>query len=381
MSATPVAVRLGDGSLPGSTDAPPSAEKLSEFATCWGEQYDSYLATEPGRKSFWSTGSRGLISYGVVGRHALVSGGLIAPPAEKRRLLREFLGFAARLRLRPLFFCISEEDAALFADAGLRITKLGEDAILDLGNLDFRGKCFEWVRRQVNYCRRASVVADEIYPSGMPPDHWQELLAEIRLVGEDSLSSKPQSRELKFFDGRLGEHELGRRRLFVARSNGGHGRIEGFVVCNPMLNGRRWSTEIYRHRSDAVRGTVPFLVHHLVLTLQEEGVEQINLCIVPGRNCDDPQPGDNPAVRWAFAFSRRHLGWVFDLAGLDQFKSRFRPRYENRYLCGPHTTSFGAFLATFRIFGVFRLSPRKTTRLLVNHLRKRQSRPSLEAAE
>ncbi len=73
---------------------------------------------------------------------------------------------------------------------------------------------------------------------------------------------------MRFFEGRIDDHELGLRRLFIARSGNGLGRIEGTsVVCNPMDNGSRWSTEIYRHRTDSVRGTVAFLFHHLMQQL------------------------------------------------------------------------------------------------------------------
>src|SRR5690606_23394997 len=131
-------------------------------------------------------------------------------------------------------------------------------------------------------------------PHLQSPEDWQATLDEVIAICEEGLDLRPQREELKFFDGRIGEHELGRRRLFIARADEGRGRIEGFVVCNPMLGGRMWSTEIYRHRNDEVRGTVPFLFHHLILALQDEGAEQVNLCIVPARGALAPLPGDNP---------------------------------------------------------------------------------------
>ena len=92
---------------------------------------------------------------------------------------------------------------------------------------------------------------------------WSAVLKEIDEITRDSLAGRPQSQELEFFDGRIGEHELGLRRLFLARSDEGRGRIEGYIVCNPIENGRKWSTEIYRHRSDSVRGVIAFLMHTL----------------------------------------------------------------------------------------------------------------------
>lgn len=359
----------------------PHAERLHSFVYRHGGQYDSYLATEPGRQVFWSTSGQGVISFVQSGRHVLVSGGLIAPEEHKLQLLEEFLEHTTRLNLRATFFCIAEEDLLYFRAVGYRVTKLGEDAIIDLDGLTFGGKQYEWVRRQANFCKRQGLVATEVGPDLMQTEDWESTLAEVLDICQDSLADKPQREELRFFDGRIGEHELGLRRLFIARGDEGLGRIEGFVVCNPILDGATWSTEIYRHRSDAVRGVVPFLFHHISLTLRDEGAKAVNLCLVPGRNCQTPLPGDNPLVRRGLQMGQKYFGLVFDLTGVDHFKSRFRPRYENRYLCAPQKPSLGGFAATLKVFGVFNLDYRKTAQLLWRRLRKRAERRNLSTGE
>ena len=118
---------------------------LQQFVYEHGQLYDSYLATEPGREAFWSTGNRGVVTFVRHKQHVLVSGGLIAPPDQKEQLLDEFLDHVERLRLRPVFFGIPGEDLPLFRRVGYRITKIGEDALIDLGDCTFSGKKFEWV--------------------------------------------------------------------------------------------------------------------------------------------------------------------------------------------------------------------------------------------
>lgn len=307
----------------------------------------------------------------------LVSGGLIAPAEKRRRLLQEFLAYLAPRNLRPMFFCIPEEDLPLFREVGFQITKLGEDAVLDLADCTFAGKEYEWVRRQVNYCRRHGLVASEVRAGRCDEATWEATLAEALDVCHDLMRQRPQTRELEFFDGQIGEHRLGERRLFVARSDGGNGRIEGFVVCNPMLGGRKWALEIYRHRADAIRGTLPFLFHHIATQMREEGVEAANLSILLGHNCQAPMPGDNPFVRKGFARAEKYFSLLFDVTGIAHFKSRFRPRYEPCYYCSPPDASFGAFWAVLMTLGVLRIAPLKTVRLTWQRLRKRSQRRSL----
>src|SRR5262249_2246435 len=150
-------------------------------------------------------------------------------------------------------------------------------------------------------------------------------------------------------------HDLGLRRLFLARSAHGAGRMEGFVILNPIEGGKAWATEMYRHRIDSVRGTMAFLIHHILKELQKEGVERVAMCLDPGLRCT-PLEGASALVRRGMQFSENWMGLIFDIAGIRHFKGRFRPRYENRYVCSRPNISPGAIWAFVRVFGAFNLS-------------------------
>ena len=377
--------------------APSGIPPLIPFVREHGYVADSYLATAPGRLSFWSADRSGLVSYARVGFYVLVSGGLIGPPESQPQLLREFLEFTTAHGWRAIFFCIPAKDEQLFRDVGYDINKIGEDAFIDLGNVTFSGKRFEWVRRQANYCQRHGVAVCEIHRENLTDVAWTTLLQELDDVCRSTMSEKPQTGEMTFFDGTLGDHDLGARRLFVAQTEqDGQRRIEGYVVCNPMHGGKAWSTEIYRHRSDAVRGTVPFLFHEVILQLQQEGAKYISLCIAPGRNCEESLPGEKPFIRKSLIAFRDRGSLLFDMRGIDHFKSRFRPRYENSLVCSPPPprmfatlTALGAVLATMWVFGLLKIDPLKMLKLTWARLRKNRTHvvagenaePLLQAAD
>lgn len=354
-----------------------ATDSLEQFVFRHGLHFDAYLATEPGRMMFRSQSREGLISYTQRGPYVLVGGGLIAPETHKPKLLEEFLKFLAQNKQRVAFHNVGDEELPLFRKHGFEITKWGEEPIIDLPGLTWSGKAFEWVRRQTNFCLRNGLEAVEVRPETLSSDQWSRLLTEIREVSDDSLSLKPQSEEMKFFEGRIGDHALGLRRLFVARSNHGAGRLEGFLICNPMLAGTRWSTELYRRRSDTVRGTMPYLFHHAMQQLQSEGVERVGLCLEPGFNCEIPLPGDSALLRRILGFNNRHLGFIFDYVGLRHFKSRFRPRYENRYVCALPKLSVGSIAAFIQVSGLHKLSLVKVGRILLDRWRKRAARKTL----
>jgi len=219
-----------------------SEVELREFIFQNGRYFDSYLASEPGRQSFWSRGRQGLISYKRWRKHVIIGGGLIAPEDHKKQLVVEFLEYARQNKLSIAFHNIGEHDLALFQEFQFQITKWGEDPIIDLENCTWQGKKYEWVRRQTNYCLRQGVTACEVRPEQLHPVQWSDLISEINEVADESLTRKPQKKAMQFFEGRIDNHQLGLRRLFIARR---HGRIEGFVICNPILNGTGWATELY----------------------------------------------------------------------------------------------------------------------------------------
>lgn len=358
-----------------------AAETLEEFVFRHGQYFDSYLATEPGRWSFWSRNRRGMISYVQRGRYVLAGGGLFAPEDHREELLGEFVEATSQRKLQVAFYNICDEALPLFRKFGFQVTKWGEEPIVDLGSCTWGGKSYEWVRRQTNFCLRNGVAAFEVQPDRLEPDQWSRTLAELHEVSAESLSHKVQAAPMKFFEGQIENHELGLRRLFIARGTYGAGRIEGFVVCNPMRNGSSWSTELYRRRTDSVRGTMAFLFHHVLKQLQNEGIRRVGMCLDPGQGCGVPLEGDSAFVRRLMHFGDRHLGLVFDVAGLRHFKTRFRPRFENRYICARSKASLGSTLAFANVCGLFNVSLPKLARACVNRVRKHASRKSLPSGD
>jgi len=361
--------------------ATPEAQRLEEFAVRYGRSYDAYLATEPGWDYFWSSSRRGVVATARQGRYLFSSGGLLAPEDHQHALLAELVEHADAHGQVLTFFNIVEEQLPLLRQFGFQATKWGEEALVDLQECTWSGKSYEWVRRQTNFCSRHGLVVSECTRTSMSDAQWNDTLAEIVEVSELFLAAKPQSGEMRFLQGGFDPEQLGRKRIFIARADGGSGRIEGFLACNPCRNGRTWVMETYRHRPDAVRGTIPFTMHRAMQIMQAEGVRQASLCLLPGLRCDEPLPGDSAMVRWGLAIGTGRFNPAFETAGTYHFKTRFRPRFENRYLCVRPRMTLGAAWAFIRLLGVLRLDPAKLYQLTVARWKKRASRATLRTPQ
>ncbi len=312
-------------------------EQLAFEHSTSAESYDIVISDG----SYLSTPCKnGVISVLPQGRCWHASGSLVAPDELKPEMVRWLKQVCETQKKTLAVYSVGADEAPLFMDAGFEVSKFGEEPVLDLGAITWRGKEFEWVRRQTNFCLRAGLEVVEVTVEAERRALSDEL---IEIMFED-LKPRTYPKPLRLLEGQFDPSLLFRRRLFVARSRT-TGRIEGFLACSPMHNGKAWAFETYRKRPDAPRGTIPFLFRDVIDRLQADGVRNVSLCLVPGRGLQ--VNAKSPSSRMAsFAMSLwyKRLNFLFNTKGQDYFKSRFRPRYVSRYICvTPKTTVSSIF--------------------------------------
>ena len=101
--------------------------------------------------------------------------------------------------------------------------------------------------------------------------------------------------------------------------------------------------------------------------LKQEGVDHVSLCLVPGRSVvSDCTAHTDRRVRWILKLWYGHLNFLFNTAGQDFFKSRFRPRYEPRYLCVYPYNSVFSLISFLKVSGAFSINWRNLARNLLS---------------
>lgn len=266
------------------------------------------------------------------GRGMHIPGGILGASDAHERLLGEITEFAEENKRRLGFYSILEEELPLFREYDYQITKFGEEPYLELSDLKWSGKNYEWIRRQSNYCRRNGLQYREIRPSELDHQQWSDLKLQLLKITESHVAGRSSPRELRLLDGRMMPDHLGKRRLFVAFDKATPDQVMAYLVCNPMHDGTSWGFEIYRRSQDSVRGVIPYLFREVIDRLKYEGAQEVSLCLVPGRGVEK-MPGDSMALRKAMQSLYGPLGILFDSRGQCHFKSRFRPQYRSRYVC------------------------------------------------
>jgi phosphatidylglycerol lysyltransferase len=247
-----------------------------------------------------------------------------------------------------------------------QVTKCGEEPLVRLQRTDWKGKEFQWVRRQENFCKRQGVEVCEINPVFADPVYRCEVAPQLEEISRAHLASTLHRKEVRFFVSQFSAKRLSGKRLFVARKDS---RIMAFIVCNPGLDGDFWAVEVYRRRPDAVRGVIPYVIMHAMRAMKTEGVRYFSLSIVPFLRCT-PMIDDSSFFRSVASFWWRFLNPVYDMRGLFHFKSRFRPDYREMYLATKPRVTVGSLLAMAWAWKLFHFNP---LRLLQQGLRHKGS--------
>lgn len=355
-----------------------SFNTLEHHARTYGSSYDSYIATDTdGKEYFWADDCSGVLCTIPVGRYVFIYGGILAPEQGRRRLMERFLAQCAERRVTPSFFNAGIEDVELLREFGFQATKFGEEPIVELNQCTWKGKNYEWVRRQTNFCKRNHIQFEEVRREELSTEQWSSLMDEMDLISNHFLEEKPHAGRMRNVVSRFCRKLIFGQRIFIAR-NTLVNQVEAFVICSPCLDGRMWAIESYRKRRDAVRGVIPFLMHQCMTVFQQEEVPSVTLSMLPLIRCEEARPGDSWVLRKIVGLAQKRGGALYDSAGLYHFKTRFRPhRFEDRYICAKPRVGPGMLIAGMKSWGFLEVSPATTAKKMFRQLLVRKSRKQL----
>lgn len=119
--------------------------------------------------------------------------------------------------------------------------------------------------------------------------------------------------------------DLGDRRLFVATISG---EAVAFVVMSPIPTRNGWLTEQFVRGRSAPNGTIELALDFAIRAVGRDGAELITMGIVPLADRAGAGYGQNPPwLRFVTGWIRAHGRRFYNFAGLENFKSKFRPDY------------------------------------------------------
>ena len=282
-----------------------------------------YLALQ-GDKSLLFGRRGGALMYAVSGRSWIGLGDPVGAPEDRSELVWRLKELADRHGGRAVFYEIGPDNLPLYVDLGLRLIKVGEEGRVPLATWSLEGSARSHQRRMLRHVERANCTFEIVPPEEVPP-----LLPELRRVSDAWLASK-HTREKSFSLGSFNEPYLRRFPIAIVRSEG---RIVAFANLWPSGTRQEISLDLMRYDPAAPHGIMEYVITKMLLWAKAEGYAWFNLGMAPLSGLESRALAPLWSRLGAFAF--RHGEHFYNFRGLREYKNRFEPVWEPRFLAVP----------------------------------------------
>jgi lysylphosphatidylglycerol synthetase-like protein (DUF2156 family) len=262
-----------------------------------------------------------VVTIFLAGALLLFSG---ATPEHQEDLAWRFREMADRHGARPVFYEVSDDALPIYLELGLDLRKLGEVGRVPLPGFSLEGKRRSDLRQARNRMAREGCHFELLAPCEVPP-----VLDEFQVVSDEWLRSK-NTREKRFSLGFFERAYLQRLPLAVVRRGD---VILGFANVWPSEARVECSIDLMRYRSVAPKGMMEFLFAELMLWARDQGYQWFSLGMAPLSGFEHQRLA--PLWNRLGALLFRHGEHFYNFQGLREFKDKFDPEWEPRYLASP----------------------------------------------
>ena len=278
--------------------------------------------------------SRAFLMYGVEGRSWVALGDPVGDEVAGAELAWRFRELADRHGGWTVFYEITPERLPLYIDLGLSLLKLGEEAIVPLNDFNLDGGHRKGLRRALKDAEKKNVSFEVV-----PTERAGSMVGQLREISDAWLAAK-SSREKGFSLGRFDEQYLSRHPIALVHVDG-----------KPVAFANMWTSEtrdelsvdLMRWSHDAPGGMMDYLFIQLMLWGKNKGYHSFNLGMAPLSGLENR----TLAPLWSKAGSLVYrLGEHFyNFQGVRQYKNKFDPVWQPRYLASPGGLALPRILA------------------------------------
>jgi phosphatidylglycerol lysyltransferase len=262
--------------------------------------------------------------YGRMRRSWVAMGDPIGTDAGVRELAWRFRELTDRHDGWCVFFEVRPDRRDLYAELGLALTPLGEEARVDLRGFSLDTPAHRDLRQACNKLKRRGLRFEVVARESLPP-----LLPTLEEISRAWLSRKAAS-EKGFSNASFDAQYLARFPAAVVR----HGE-EIVAFANLWLGAgqEELSVDLMRHRPDAPNGTMDMLFGELFVWGRQQGFHWFNFGMAPLAGLDTHAQDTLWGRVGSFVY--QHAEHFYNFEGLRRYKAKFDPVWTPRYLASP----------------------------------------------
>lgn len=267
---------------------------------------------------------RGFVMYGVQGRTWVALGDPVCPDERKGEMISAFLERCDDFGGVPVFYEISKEHLHQYADLGLTFVKLGEEAKVNLNTFTMEGGQGRRFRQAVRRVTDAGATFRVISAGEV-----KGVMDQLSDVSSQWLEQRAGA-EKSFSLGSFKADYLARFPMAVIEQNGA---IVAFANLWPGADMLELSVDLMRFDHRAPRDVMEALFVQLMIWGKQQGYRWFSLGMAPLYGFE--QSPVAPLWNRLGSFLFEHGQAVYNFRGLRDYKEKFKPVWQPRYLAYP----------------------------------------------
>jgi len=310
---------LPEPALPGTNDLEKACTIVERFPRTYAN-----LALLGDKEFLFDESEKAFIMYGIEGRSWVALGDPIGPKEEWTELVWRFREMCDRHAGWTVFYEVGQETLHLYLDLGLSLLKLGEEALIPLHSFSLEGGDRKGLRHSHHKIEKEACSFEVISPSVIP-----QYLPELKSISDAWLKEK-NTKEKRFSIGFFKPDYLMHSQMGIVR------RQEKILAFANILQGmekEELSIDLMRYLPEAPHGVMDYLFIELMLWGKKEGYRWFNLGMAPLSGMEDHALA--PLWNRIGAFIFHHGEHFYNFQGLREYKEKFDPLWEPKYLASP----------------------------------------------
>ena len=305
-------------SAPREADLERAAELLAQ-----ADDTTANLALLGDKNLLFNAERTAFIMYQVSGHSWVAMGDPVGPPEICEPLAWEFLEHCDVMAVSPVFYQVKPQNLPLYIDLGLNLSKLGEEARVELGTFSLEGAARADLRQAHRRANRDGAQFEVIPRAGVCA-----ILGELRAVSDAWLEEK-KTAEKRFSLGFFDERYLQNFDCAVVRRGG------VIVAFANLWRGasHELSVDLMRYTGDAPKGVIDYLLIECMLWGKTHDFHWFNLGMAPLSGLEEHALA--PTWHKLGRMVQRYGEMFYHFEGLRKYKEKFSPVWRPRYLAAP----------------------------------------------
>jgi len=296
-------------------------EAALELVKKYGRSPLDYFKTYYDKSYFFSEDGEAFIAYRPAGNYAVVlEDPVCADDNKMAMIIREFDSFCTANSMKSLFYRVPEKSLPVYQQLKKKTLMIGQEASVDLTSFTIDGKSKKSIRTSSNKQKELGLVS-KVYE----PPIKAGLLQKIHAVSVEWQKERNYD-ELVFSQGIFDSSELKQQTLMTIED--AEEKILAFANIIPDYQPGDATYDLIRNAKGSSNGLIEFLMAELFFYLKAKGYKSVDLGFAAMAGIEEGKNFPERGIRFAY----ERIQSFAHYKGLKEFKDKFEPSWEPRYL-------------------------------------------------